>query len=128
MRGFFREPLIMTLRHCCRPKDSNGNIPNKAYYLFKDVKIEKGGVSYYHPADQPPPEDAPTQCEHIRLQCYMSLCSSYNVLAVFPDCATAFPIGPKQRASFAANCTDQRHAEHDAIPILRAGTHSGRTR
>ena len=49
------------LRHC-RPQASDGSIPNKAYYLFKNVRIENGGVSYYHPADQLPPGDAPTQC------------------------------------------------------------------
>ncbi len=45
-----------------RPLDNNGNLPNKAYYIFENVKIENGGLSYYHPADQPPPHDAPTRC------------------------------------------------------------------
>ena len=45
-----------------RPKNHDGSIPNKAYYYFSNVKIENGGVSYYHSADQPPPPDAPSQC------------------------------------------------------------------
>jgi len=62
--------LTDTLLH--RPLDNNGNLPNKAYYIFENVKIENGGVSYYHPADQPPPHDAPTRC--------VSACSQHLVL------------------------------------------------
>ena len=56
----------------CRPKNKDGSIPNKAYYVFNNVKIEKGGVTYYHPADQPPPDDAPTQCVSSPLCCRTS--------------------------------------------------------
>ncbi len=36
--------------------------PNLGYYLFSNVRIENRSVAYYHPADQPPPEDAPSEC------------------------------------------------------------------
>ena len=36
--------------------------PNLGYYLFSNVRIDNGSVVYYHPAEQPLPADAPTQC------------------------------------------------------------------
>ena len=41
-----------------RPRDT----PNLGYYLFSNVRIENRSVAYYHPEDQPPPDDAPTEC------------------------------------------------------------------
>ena len=45
-------------RKRCRPRRT----PNLGYNLFSNVRVENGSVVYYHPADQPPPPDAPTQC------------------------------------------------------------------
>jgi hypothetical protein len=73
----------------CRPKNHDGSIPNKAYYLFSNVKIENGGVSYYHPADQPPPPDAPTQCAPV-LAAKTTKCHSHSAVWVpLPPVAAA---------------------------------------